>query len=531
MHTLIQWRDRIICIDLPMNVPYLLDKVSISHTEIDAVIFTHNHDDHIGELAMLLQLDKKVTVICPRIIWKSILYKAAAMFDMDEGELADYFSYVPIEYGEEYDYAGLRILAHPSIHSVPCAVYRIRGIVDREWRSYSHMSDILNFARCETLVREGHLDPVRFAEYREFLLEPATVKKIDVGARAGTEDFAVHGSWQDFQEDQSQFIVLAHTRKEDLEEQATVRVGQMAVAGSARDMDERGIQTYQDKYRERAVKYLGDYLFGLLEEKIEEGEIKREQVLSYLRILADNAIHLIQPGAPFLKIGGQSTFVDLVVGGVGSIWIEEGDGMVRVANVHAGDIIGDMGVLLQIPRTASIRADTYMYVLRIPGVLFREIAIWFGIFAEGRSSVLQKIWQHREIVQQSRLFGAEVPVYLQNKIAQSAEEISLQKGDFLWSDGGGDGTLFLGIRAEVFSMVVDGRSVEVEAANPPVFGEGSFLTGEAEKYDVCLLEETTALKLDRKAFSWMRQVPIFKLRLKQLVERRAIYTQRVLNAR
>ena len=54
MHTLIQWRERIICVDLPMNVSYLLDKVSISRTEIDAVIFTHNHDDHIGELAMLM---------------------------------------------------------------------------------------------------------------------------------------------------------------------------------------------------------------------------------------------------------------------------------------------------------------------------------------------------------------------------------------------------------------------------------------------------------------------------------------------
>ena len=62
MHTVIQWRERVICLDLPMNVPYLLDKVSISRTEIDAVIFTHNHDDHIGEFSMLLQQDKKVTI-------------------------------------------------------------------------------------------------------------------------------------------------------------------------------------------------------------------------------------------------------------------------------------------------------------------------------------------------------------------------------------------------------------------------------------------------------------------------------------
>ena len=71
------------------------------------------------------------------------------------------------------------------------------------------------------------------------------MKKIDVGARDGTEDFAVHGSWRDFVDDESEHIVvLAHTSADALDERATVQVGQFAVAGSARDMGERGIHTY-----------------------------------------------------------------------------------------------------------------------------------------------------------------------------------------------------------------------------------------------------------------------------------------------
>ena len=411
MHTLIQWRERIICVDLPMNVSYLLDKVSISRTEIDAVIFTHNHDDHIGELAMLMQMDHKVITICPRIVWKSILLKAAAMFDMTVEEVDEYFDYVPVRYGEEFDYAGLRITAHPSIHPVPCAVYRIRGIVDQEWRVYSHMSDILNFTRCRTLVKGGYITQRRFTEYQDFLLEPATVKKVDVGTRAGTEEMAVHGSWKDFTDDSSEHIVLAHTREEDLDPRATVTVGQFARAGSARDMSERGALTYHDKYRERAKHFLGKYLFTLLEDRIEEGALTDDDVRIYLRILADNEIREIQPNTPFLKMGGESSFVDLVVSGVGSIWVERGGELVRVANVNAGDMIGDVGVLMKVPRTASIRSDTYMHVLRIPGFLFREVAVSLGIFAEdkgdGREGVIQKIWRHREVVQGSQLFRAE----------------------------------------------------------------------------------------------------------------------------
>ncbi|HIL11607.1 MAG TPA: cyclic nucleotide-binding domain-containing protein, partial [Candidatus Latescibacteria bacterium] len=426
MHTVIQWRDRIICVDLPMNASYLLGKVSISKTEVDAVIFTHNHDDHIGDFSLLLQMDRKLTIFCPRVIWRAILLKASAVFDMSVDELAEYFDYVPIVYGEEYDYAGLRILAHPSIHSVPCAIYRIRGIVNGEWKTYGHMSDILNFQRCQKLLQEGHLTTRRLADYKKFVMEPAAVKKIDVGARDGTEDFSVHGSWRDFIEDKSEHIVLAHTSADALDERAKVQVGQFAVAGSARDMGERGIHTYHDQYRERALSYLADYLFSLLETRLEDGDLGRHRLRSYLRILADNEIRVIQPYTPFLKEGGEPTFVDVVISGAGSLWDDRDGELTRVATVQAGDVIGDMGILLKMPRTATIRSDTYMHLLRIPAMLFEEVAVALGITDKdnGQSEgVIEKVWRHRKIVQHSGIFGAEVPFYLQNKVAQRADEV------------------------------------------------------------------------------------------------------------
>ena len=531
MHTLIQWRERIICVDLPMNVGYLLDKASISRTEIDAVIFTHNHDDHIGELAMLMQMDRKVTVICPRIIWKSILLKATAMYNMEMEELAEYFDYLPIKYGEEFDYAGLRITAHPSIHPVPCAVYRIRGIVDREWRIYSHMSDILNFTRCRSLVRGGIISEKRFMEYQDFLLEPATVKKIDVGTREGTEEVAVHGSWEDFTDDPSDHIILAHTREDELDTRATVNVGQFARAGTARDMSERETLTYNDKYRERAQRYLGDYLFALLEERVESGVMTKDDVRVYLRILADNEIREIPPNTPFLKMGGQSLFVDLVISGVGSVWIEKGGDLLRVANVNAGDMIGDVGVLMDVPRTASIRTETFMHVLHIPGSVYREIAIGLGIFSEENpeASVIQKVWRHRQLVQASRLFGAEVPIYLHNKIAQRGEEVRLKKGDSLFDVVNGDGALVVSGDPAAFAIEVEGEELASELCRPPVFGEGFFTSGQPESYHVKVREGTIGLKLSPDQFDWIREVPIFRLRLKQLAEHRAIHVQRALH--
>ncbi len=530
MHTVIQWRERIICIDLPMNVSYLLGKVGIAKTEIDAVIFTHNHDDHIGDLSLLMQMDHKVTVICPRIIWRSILLKAAAVFDLTPEELQDYFDYVPICYGEEFDYAGLRILAHPSIHSVPCAIYRIRGIVDGEWKVYGHMSDILNFQRCEKLVRDGYLTMRRFSDYKKFVLDAATVKKIDVGARDGSEESAVHGSWRDFIDDKSEHIVLAHTSADALDERATVQVGQFAVAGSARDMGERSIHTsYQDKYRERALRYLGNYLFSLLQERLDKGLLGRGRVRDYLRILADNEIRLIQPLTPFLKEGGESTFVDVVISGEGSVWDERDGELQRVANVQAGDVIGDMGVLLNVPRTATIRSNTYMNVLRIPAMLFWEVAVCLGIVDQvsGRSeAVIEKIWRHRTIVQHSGVFGAEVPVYLQNKIAQRASEVRLDEGEVLPTQDADKNAFFIGDDARNFFLEVAGKPLDESLVGFPVFGEALMIGRDVEHYRAVAKHSTIVLRLEREELAWMEQVPLFRLRLGQLAAERAIHVQR-----
>ncbi len=536
MHTVIQWRDKIICVDLPMNVSYLLNRISVSKTEIDAIIFTHLHDDHIGELSLLLQLDKKITIMCPKIIWKSILLKASNTLEMKVEELAEYFDYRPICYGEWFDYSGLQILAHPSIHSVPCAIYRIRGIVDKEWKVYSHLSDILNFHRCQKLIQDGHITQKRFNDYQKFLLEPATVKKIDVGTKSGTEKFSIHGSWKDFKEDTSENIVLAHIQRELLDEEATVMVGQFASSGSVRDMSERVSYTYQDKYRERTRNFLTDYLSSLIDRLTNQSVIYKRQFRDYLGMLSDHEILLIQPHTPFLKMGGESSFVDLVISGTGSIWKQSGDILRQIAVVNAGDLIGDMGALLQFSRNASIRSETYMYVLRIPANLFREIVILLGIFnpnatvrGEGEG-ILQKIWNNREILQASHFLRYDVPIYIQNRIAQHAVETRIKRDQLLYPVKGEEGTLIITADdPEATAIEINGKKLLQDFPTPSVFGEGGFLEKQTEKYRVIARKESVILKLNRDEYQWMNDVPFIKLRLKELIATRNIYVRRVLN--
>ena len=521
MHTVIRWRDKTICIDLPMNASYLLDKISVSPTEIDAVLFTHNHDDHIGDFALLLRMDKKVTVLCPAVIWRSILLKASHVFGMSVDELSSYVDYQPLQFGrdKEFEYCGLHIEAYPSIHSVPCAIYRLRAYVDGQWKVYSHLSDILNFKRCSTLIDSGHVDKTRFDEYKEFLLRPSQLKKVDVGTADGTEDFSVHGSWRDFTSDVSEHIILSHIQREKLDPAAMLSVGQLAAVGCAHSLDNGARQNNgEDVLRERAARFLSNYFALLLDDN--DGFDNR-QLRALLQPLLNHEIDLIKPNTLFIKQGQDATFVDLIVSGIGSVWRKNNNTWKHIANVHPGDLVGDMGVLNECKRNASVRADTYMHVLRVPAQPFRAVAHKLEVFSKANDNALKKIWRQRELLQCCGLLQEQdAPVYLQNRIAREAVAVTLKRGESLHATSE-NGAMYIALDREAFDIRVGDRELE-QFWTPAVFGEHGFMTGECDNYRIIARTAATLLKLDRERFNWLREIPILKLRLRELVEQRRV---------
>ena len=140
-------------------------------------------------------------------------------------------------------------------------------------------------------------------------------------------------------------------------------------------------------------------------------------------------------------------------------------------------------------------------------------------------SVLEMIWRRREIVQGSWLFGAEVPIYLQNKIAQMADELPTSAGDTLFEEGNSEGHLFIATAGDV-CMTVGGEAAPAELCQLPVFGEGSFMNGVPETYRVESKGGRPLLKLPRHKFEWILDVPIFRLRLRELHARREVFVER-----
>ena len=99
----------------------------------------------------------------------------------------------------------------------------------------------------------------------------------------------------------------------------------------------------------------------------------------------------------------------------------------------------------------------------------------------------------------------------------------LEKGHSLF-DSVGEQALFISDDVDAFTAEVDGKSIE--AGPYPVYGEGFFTTGEEEIYRVLARRGTLVLHLAEEEFGWIAEVPLFKLRLRQLAEERAIHVQR-----
>lgn len=85
-----------------------------------------------------------------------------------------------------------------------------------------------------------------------------------------------------------------------------------------------------------------------------------------LKLLAFTSEHLeFQPGQPLCRQGepGDSAFV--VLDGSADIVVETGQGQVKVADAGKYDIVGEIAILCNVPRTATVQATTPLVALRI----------------------------------------------------------------------------------------------------------------------------------------------------------------------
>ncbi|MFT0892135.1 Crp/Fnr family transcriptional regulator [Pseudochelatococcus sp. G4_1912] len=78
-------------------------------------------------------------------------------------------------------------------------------------------------------------------------------------------------------------------------------------------------------------------------------------------------------GQFIFKRGDASDAAYVILEGEAHVLVDTPAGPLKVTDFHVYDIMGEMGVLAEIPRSASIRAATNLMVLRIDKQVFLEL--------------------------------------------------------------------------------------------------------------------------------------------------------------
>lgn len=87
---------------------------------------------------------------------------------------------------------------------------------------------------------------------------------------------------------------------------------------------------------------------------------------SKLKLLAFTSERLTYPaGDNLFRQGDVGDAAYIILSGDAEVLVETPEGEVRVAEVGASDIVGEIAILCDVPRTATVRARTELVVLRI----------------------------------------------------------------------------------------------------------------------------------------------------------------------
>ncbi len=382
MSSIVVFQGRIYLIDAGPNLQYSLTSLGIGINEVDGIFHTHCHDDHFAGLTTLMRADRRIKYYATPMVRASVMKKLGALLTIEEESFSDYFEVHDLAYDQWNDVEGLEVKPVLSPHPVETSVLLFRALWHNGYRTYAHWADI---ASRETLNRmlKGNGAPGITQNFFDRVLADyaitADVKKIDIGGGM------IHGQAQDFANDGSGKIVLAHTARALTV--AEREIGSGAPFGTAEVL----IAGSQDFIWRAAFQILASYFPDTPRHEL--------RLLINCPILSCNPeTILLQPNQPvdqiYLLVGGTVEMIDpgANVGGF----------------LSAGVLLGEIAALEGVPAGKTYRANSFVQALVIPADLYREFIRRNGLISEvmaqsERRNFLRSTWLCAEALTETTL--------------------------------------------------------------------------------------------------------------------------------
>lgn len=443
MGTIVVFQGRIYLIDAGPNLLYSLTALGIGINEVEGIFHTHSHDDHFAGLSTLMQADHRIKYFAVPMVRAAVAKKLSALLAIEEENFEDYFEVRNLTLGAWNDLDGLEVLPQFSPHPVETTTFRFRAMAPGGYRSYAHMADVVGLKVLEGMVTDDPQTPglsrARFQQVAASYLDAADIKKVDIGGGM------IHGMAEDFRDDRSGKIILAHTAQPFTAEQK--RIGSGASFGTVDVL----IPTSRDFIARAAFGYLSAYF--------------PDMSADHLGALLNGRIRLFNPETILLKGGAAHHSIYLLLTGQVELLDDQTDFR---TSLSAGALLGEMTGLHGLPASETCRAVSFVQVLEIACDLYIQFVRRHSLFG-----AISRLMERREFLSRSWLLSGVVSTGTLNGIAHAMRSRQLADGSV--HDG----------RERVVGLIKDGRIVRklgdtvIEVLTP-----GDFFGEETAVFDI-----------------------------------------------
>ena len=389
MSSILMFQGKVYLIDAGPNLAYCLTALGIGVNEIEGIFQTHCHDDHFACLTTLIRTDHRIKLYATPIVRASVLKKLASLLSVEEDSFSQYFEMHDLRFDTWNDIDGLEVKPFLSPHSVETSTLTFRTFWEGGYLTYAHLADIISMNVLEGMVEDssdngGGIRRDYYDKVCEEYLIPADLKKIDIGGGL------IHGMAEDFREDHSKKIILAHTAVPLTVQQK--EIGSSAPFGVADTL----IPDYSGGTRRIAAEFLMAYFPTVPQH--------------HLQVLLNSQLVTFQPGNIILREGEITQDIYLLLTGTAER-IQSREGIYNL--LASGEIIGEHSGVHKYSSTTTYRTISYVQAMRIPTTVYLKFVKKNRLFDE-----IETLHENRDFLQRTWLFGESISYPIQNRIAK-----------------------------------------------------------------------------------------------------------------
>lgn len=380
----------------------------ISKNQIGAVFLTHLHDDH-SSLVPLLMMPQRVDLITSREIFNMAMDKIACGIGWKKEVVREHFRLVEVRPGQAFNYFGLTIEPHVTVHSIPTIGATFSTIHKGIRREICVVGDNHTMSSVREMTARGLVRTSTTQNLERLYSDRFSLLVADGGAGA------IHGDPADAINSSADRVVFVHVEKLANEFNTTFS---LATSGKRYTILEGDPAIYTSQINHYLTEWLGrPFPNRWMRSLLAEEEIRRYN--------ADDVI-LVQDSTT-------RGYVYLILTGYCDVVRHDGEQLHHEASLQAGDILGEMAVITGTgTRNASVIAKTPVTLC-----VFAEETFKSFIMAEGFQDKLLMQWSMRPLVSRQPQFRG-LSSTVQEKLCKIGEtkqlgpNQSLELSDDFW---------------------------------------------------------------------------------------------------